>query len=96
MSKKEKELDFAIYQEAFGKMYHLIRYTKTSPDNVRFVHYSENPKYTAINGRPIFFSDTKELCIATEYTIIYPKVYVRRYVPMGAIDIEELQNAYIH
>jgi len=96
MSKKKNEdLPFADYQDQFGKMYHLTLYVKNAPEQLRFVHYS-NQRYTTYNGYPIFYSENKEFCMALDYTIVFPKIYVRRYRPISEIMQKSLQTAFFH
>lgn len=74
------ELDFLLYEKAFGTMYHLL-IDKSSKDGVRFVNDTDNKTYATVNGSPVFFNWDKEFRIAIEFTIMFPKIYVKKSIP---------------
>ena len=91
--KPEKELDYGSYQPIYGDIYHLLRYSTKTPDQIRFVTYFERPRFAGVNGNPIFFSDNQQFRVAIDYTIIYPKVYVKKSVPLDMV--RDIQLCYI-
>ena len=75
------ELDYRLYENAFGTMYHLLLDRAASEDGVRFVNDTDKTRYAAVNGSPIFFDWDQEFRIAIEFTIMYPKIYVKKSIP---------------
>ena len=75
-------MNFRGLEARFGEMYHLILDLKGTSDGVRFVAEHDFPKFASIDYHPIFFDSEKNFRIATDYTIIYPKVYVRHSIPV--------------
>lgn len=81
--RKKKEFDFKGYESEYGDMYHLVLDRPTDSDaSIKYVSGSDYPKFAGVEGRPIFFSWDKEFRIATEYVIMYPKVYVKESEPL--------------
>lgn len=89
---KEKELDYASFQAQYGQMFHLILYRKR--DGARYVSFHDK-KYSAINNYPLFYNEKRELCLATSFTIIFPKIYIRKYMILSHFFKYEIQTTYI-
>lgn len=96
MNKKQKdEFNFKLYEKALGTMYHLILDRPTdSGESVKYVSCDDKPLYATVNGNPVFFNWDKEFRIATEYTIMYPKIYVKASKPYKVR--QSLERCYIH
>lgn len=74
-------------------MYHLLLDRKYQEDRVKYVSDKDYPKYATVNGEPVFFNFDKEFRIAIEYTIIYPKIYVKKSKPYRIKD--KIKRSYI-
>jgi hypothetical protein len=75
-------MDFRSYEQIYGKMYHLLLDRKGKDNGVRFVADHDYPKFASYEYHPVFFDDDKNFRIATDFTIIYPKIYVRESIPV--------------
>lgn len=92
--RKKKEFDFKEHEAKYGDMYHLVLDRPTDSDSsIRYVSDKDHPKYAGVNGDPLFFNWDKEFRIATEYVIMYPKVYVKASKPFKPDEI--LKRCYI-
>ena len=76
-------------------MYHLILDTPTDSDaSAKYVSDKDYPKYAGVDGKPIFFNWDKEFRVATDFVIMYPKVYVKASEPLTSLS--NLSRSYIH
>jgi hypothetical protein len=90
-------MDKEALEEQFGLMYHLILDRNDFSKGARlikFVSAKDYPKFASVDNNPIIFGRDKMFYVATEYTIIYPKVFVRAYKPLHAKDV--ITRGYIH
>lgn len=78
-------------------MFHLLLNLNKSIDdtNIRFVGSHDFPKFAAIEGHPVFFDNDKNFKLATDFTIVYPKVYIRESIPLETKFLP-LERGYIH
>ena len=80
--RKTKKLDYISLEPQYGAMYHLVLDRPTDADeSVRYVSDDDKPMYATVQGNPIFFNWDKEFRVALDYTIIYPKIYVKESEP---------------
>jgi len=90
------ELDYGSYQSQYGTMYHLLLDRLGSAEGVRFVNGEDcNPKFLTVGGNPVFFNWDKEFCVALDYTVIFPKVYVRKSVLLSKHETKVMSRQYI-
>jgi hypothetical protein len=92
--KKKKEFDFKKYEDLYGDMYHLVLDRPSDSDeSIKFVSDTDYPKFAGVDGNPLFFNWDKEFRIATDYVIMYPKVYVRASEPFNTK--KQLTRCYV-
>lgn len=90
------DLDYIKYESQYGVMYHLLLDRIGTNTGVRFVNGDDpNPKFITVCGKPVFFNWDKEYCIALDYTIIFPKLYVKKAVLLTKYEIKRLSRQYI-
>lgn len=73
--------NYRLFEPEFGTMFHLL-IDKQTEEGIKFVSDHNYPKFASIDSNPIYFDDHKNFRIATDFTIIYPKVYVRDSIPL--------------
>lgn len=88
------ELDYRSYEKEYGEMFHLVLDRIDTNGQLKFVADKDYPKYATVDNNPLFLNFDKELCIAVEYTIIYPKVYVKKFTKHSSL--EGLVRSYLH
>ena len=89
--------DFRAYESEYGQMFHLLLTTDgtvSEKDKVKFVSDHHHPKFSSVEGYPIFFDHDKEFRLAVDYVIMYPKVYVRTSIPLLSVHFP-LSKGYI-
>lgn len=90
-----KDFNYRELEEKYGKMYHLLLPKANKDKGVKFVSDHNHPKFASIDSKPIFFNDDKEFCLALNYVIIYPKVYVIKSIKLKKEDLP-LEISYLH
>ena len=84
------------FESKLGPMFPLISAKNDFSEKaqcLKFASIREFPKYASIDNCPIFFGKDGNFRIALTYTIIYPKVYVRRSAIVSPYD--KISVAYI-
>lgn len=86
---RNKITNFKEYEESLGTMYHLILDTLDPliVNKIRFVDNKDFPTYLGSNGNPIVYLHLDKIyLVAEDFTIIYPKVYIKRSRPLKESD----------
>ena len=89
-----EELDYRSFEKEFGEMFHLVLDRIDTNGQLKFVADKDYPKYATVDNQPIFLNFDKELCTAVDYTIVYPKVYVKKYRRLKTK--EGITRSYLH
>lgn len=89
--------DFKKFEGQYGDMFHLLlNLDKATPGpDIRFVSEHDQPMFTGIDGHPVFFDHDKNFKLATDFIIIYPKVYVRASIMLDTKHLP-LERVYLH
>lgn len=90
-----KDFNYRELEQQYGKMFHLLLPKSNEEKGVKFVSDHNYPKFASIDSLPVFFNDDKEFCLATSFVIIYPKVYVTKFIKLKKEDLP-LEISYIH
>lgn len=87
------ELNFKQLENKFGTSAHLL--VRRGPhDKYRFASDSDSDVYLSQGGLPVFYNSVDQFfCLALHYTIIYPKIYVKKYKQMTSK--KEIVRTYI-
>jgi hypothetical protein len=92
---EREEIDYPALQKDYGTMYHLILDSLDKGGSIRYASVVQYPKYATINGHPVFYLPLdKQFFIALDYTIVYPKIYVRKYMEVESLN--GLKRSYLH
>ena len=83
-------------ENELGVMYHLLIDRINSVNGIKYVKEADKGKYSSISLGPIFFNWNQEFHIALDYTIVYPKIYVKSSVQLLAVDISDISRSYIN
>ena len=95
MSKKLPQLSYIDYQKDYGRIFHLILDVNDFDDStIKFCAYHNKGKFLSINDFPIFYTASHGFLMAIDYTIIYPKIYVKKYKEFDYKT--KLKRSYIH
>jgi hypothetical protein len=78
----EESFDYRELETDYGKMYHLLLDLHGAKGGIRFVASHDHPKFASIEYHPVFFDENKNFRIATDFIIVYPKIYVRQSIPV--------------
>ena len=92
--RRKKPLDYTEYTKDFGTMYHLVLDVESfDKKSIRFCSAHDKDKFLTINDFPIFFTPVDGFLMAIDYTIVYPKIYVRSYKPIS--DTYGMKRAFL-
>ena len=94
-AKKQQDLNYSSYSKEYGDMFHLILDVEDfKTKGIRFCSLHDKGKYLTLNEYPVFYTHTQGFLVAIDYTIVYPKIYVK--TSKAIIDIHGLKRSYIH
>lgn len=95
MISRQEVDDFKAYEELYGDMYHLLLNKLDEGTRIKFVSDSNYPAFATLLGNPVFFDFDKKFRMAIDYTIIYPKIYVKKSIPVKK-DLLPLNRSYLN
>ena len=81
MMARAKVKDYKKLEEKLGTMYHLLLNRFDEATTIKFCADAHYPKFATIHDQPVFFDHDKNFMLAIDYTIIYPKIYVKHAIP---------------
>jgi hypothetical protein len=88
-------MDYTLYEKMYGNMYHLLLNRVGTDKGIKYVRSNKSFGYLSVDNFPIFFNMHKEFCVALDYTIIYPKIYVAQSVKLSEYQVKSLSRSFI-
>jgi len=87
--------NYKSYEILYGDMYHLLLNKLGTTTGIKFVSNSNYPLFASLLYGPVFFDSDKNFRIAIDYTIVYPKIYVKKSVEVKR-ELLPLSRSFIH
>jgi hypothetical protein len=88
--KNESGLNYEDFESTLGELFRLIIVNTESQSGYSYCSSESEVEYSTFKGSPLFFDAQGNFRLATDYSIVFPMIYVRTSI----IHVETMEKTY--